>query len=147
MALNSTASMGTNNNTNAFATLKEPNTASKLNVVASFYPILQFVNKIGGNRADVSSLIPLVVEPHDFEPTIQQVQNAERADMLVYNGAGFEGPWIKRINAKFAVDSSQGLNLTESSDEQPGNNNERADRRDDKAKGTFDPHIYGWILY
>jgi zinc transport system substrate-binding protein len=131
-----------NNNTNAIATLKEPNTASKLNVVASFYPILEFVKKIGGDRVDVSSLIPLGVEPHDFEPTIQQIQNAERADMLVYNGAGFEGPWIKRINAKFAVDSSQGLNLTKSCDEQPGSNNERANERDDKTKMTFDPHIW-----
>jgi zinc transport system substrate-binding protein len=60
--------------------------------------------------------------------------------MLVYNGAGFEGPWIKRINAKFAVDSSQGLNLFKSSDS--GSKNERADERDDKAKGTFDPHIW-----
>jgi zinc transport system substrate-binding protein len=141
MASNSTTSMGTNN-TNTITTLKEPNTASKLNVVASFYPILEFVKKIGGDRVDVSSLIPLGIEPHDFEPTIQQIQNAERANMLVYNGAGFEGPWIRRINAKFAVDSSQGLNLTKSSDEQPGSNNEHANERDDKAKATFDPHIW-----
>src|SRR4051794_21614656 len=111
-ASNNSASMETNNNTSAIATLKDPNTASKLNVVASFYPILEFVKKVGGNRVEVSSLIPLGVEPHDFEPTIQQIQYAETADMLVYNGAGFEGPWIKRINAKFVVDSSKGLNLT-----------------------------------
>ena len=141
-ASNNSASMETNNNTSAIATLKEPNIASKLNVVASFYPILEFVKKVGGNRVEVSSLIPLGVEPHDFEPTIQQIQNAERADMLVYNGAGFEGPWIKRINAKFVVDSSKGLNLTKSSGEEPGSNNERANERDDKAKGTFDPHIW-----
>ena len=61
--------METNNNTNAIATLKDPNTASKLNVVASFYPILEFVKKVGGNRVGVSSLIPLGGEPHDFEPT------------------------------------------------------------------------------
>jgi zinc transport system substrate-binding protein len=142
MASNNSSSMETNNNTSAIATLKDPNTASKLNVVASFYPILEFVKKVGGNRIQVSSLIPLGVEPHDFEPTIQQIQNAERADMLVYNGAGFEGPWIKRINAKFVIDSSKGLNLTKNSGEEPGSNNDRADERGDKAKGTFDPHIW-----
>jgi ABC-type Zn uptake system ZnuABC Zn-binding protein ZnuA len=54
MASNSTTSMGTNNNnTNAVATLKEPNTASKLNVVASFYPTLEFVKNVGGDRVEV----------------------------------------------------------------------------------------------
>ena len=37
------------------------------------------------------------MEPHDFDPTVQQVQNAESADMLVYNGGGLEGPWIKKL--------------------------------------------------
>jgi zinc transport system substrate-binding protein len=143
MASYSTASTATNNNnTNAIAILKEPKTASKVNVVASFYPILEFVKQVGDDRVQVSSLIPLGVEPHDFEPTIQQIQNAERADMLVYNGAGFEGPWIKRINAKFVVDSSQGLNLTNSTGEEPGGKNERVDELANKAKRMFDPHIW-----
>jgi zinc transport system substrate-binding protein len=72
---------------------------------------LEFVKKVGGDRVEVSSLIPQGMEPHDFDPTVQQVQNVESADMLVYNGGGLEGPWIKKINAKSAVDSSQGLIL------------------------------------
>src|ERR687898_455551 len=65
----------------------------KIKVIASFYPIFEFVKKVGGDRVEVSSLIPVGVEPHDYEPTIQQVQNAETADILVFNGAGFEGQW------------------------------------------------------
>jgi zinc transport system substrate-binding protein len=90
---------------------QDPSPQRKVKVVASFYPILEFVKKVGGDRVEVSSLIPQGMEPHDFDPTVQQVQNAESADMLVYNGGGLEGPWIKKINAKFAVDSSQGLIL------------------------------------
>lgn len=92
---------------------QDPSPQRKVKVVASFYPILEFVKKVGGDRVEVSSLIPQGMEPHDFDPTVQQVQNVESADMLVYNGGGLEGPWIKKINAKFAVDSSQGLNSTE----------------------------------
>ncbi len=90
---------------------QDPSPQRKVKVVASFYPILEFVKKVGGDRVEVSSLIPQGMEPHDFDPTVQQVQNVESADMLVYNGGGLEGPWIKKINAKFAVDSSQGLIL------------------------------------
>jgi zinc transport system substrate-binding protein len=90
------------------------NTADKVRVVASFYPIFEFVKRIGGERVEVSSLIPVGIEPHDYEPTIQQVQNAQTADMLVINGAGFEEKWIKNINARSVLDTSAGLNLTRS---------------------------------
>lgn len=97
--------------------------ANKIRVVASFYPIFEFVKKVGGDRVEVSSLIPVGIEPHDFEPTIQQIQNAETVDMLVYNGAGFEGEWLKKINAKFVLDTSKGLKLL-------------------NTDGRTDPHIW-----
>ena len=106
----------------------------KVKVVASFYPIFEFLKKIGGDRVEASSLIPVGVEPHDFEPTVQQIQNAETADMLVYNGAGFEGPWIKDINAKYTLDASEGLNLTDSKGKQV---------RDEHAgETTLNPHVW-----
>jgi zinc transport system substrate-binding protein len=87
-------------------------TLNKVRVVASFYPIFEFVKRIGGDRVEVSSLIPVGIEPHDYEPTIQQVQNAQAADMLIINGAGFEGGWVKDINPEFLLDTSVELNLT-----------------------------------
>src|ERR671915_1182452 len=104
---NESAGNNTSDNSSNIAS-QDPSPQHKVKAVASFYPILEFVKKIGGDRVEVSSLIPPGIEPHDFDPTVQQVQNAETADMLVYNGVGLEGPWIKKINAKFAVDSSQG---------------------------------------
>jgi zinc transport system substrate-binding protein len=67
---------------NQSAILSETNTTSlegsgKLNIVASFYPIYEFVKQVGGDKVSVSSLIPIGVEPHDFEPTIQQIQLSE----------------------------------------------------------------------
>jgi zinc transport system substrate-binding protein len=142
LASNSIYTTGTNDTPSEVATLKESNTATKVKVVASFYPILEFVKNIGGERVEVSSLIPIGVEPHDFEPTIQNIQNAERADMLVFNGAGFEGPWIKKINAKFVVDSSQGLNLIRSSGEGSSSNDQRADEPDNKENAPFNSHVW-----
>jgi zinc transport system substrate-binding protein len=100
---------------------------SRIKVVASFYPVYEFVKNVGGNKVDVSTLIPIGVEPHDFEPTIQQIQNAESADLVVYNGAGLE-KWIDKIDSKFKVDASQGLNFLK------GNDSEGA--------GSYDPHVW-----
>ena len=86
--------------------------ASTLNIVASFYPIFEFVKQVGGDRVAVTSLIPVGVEPHDFEPTIQQIQNAERADIVFFNGLGLESSWINKINNDNLVDTSLGANIT-----------------------------------
>jgi zinc transport system substrate-binding protein len=100
-----------NNNPSTFQIASSP---EKVRVVASFYPMFEFVKRIGGERVEVSSLIPVGIEPHDYEPTIQQVQDAQTADMLVINGAGFEEKWIKNIKARSVLDTSVGLNLTSS---------------------------------
>ena len=102
-----------NNNTNTLLLplILQVSNTPRIKVVASFYPMYEFAKQIGGNRVEVSSLIPIGVEPHDFEPTIQQIQNAQTADMMVINGAGMEGSWIKKIGSKFLVDTSQGIQL------------------------------------
>src|ERR687892_699608 len=106
MASASTSIIGINSNSSAIAMSKESNIVSKLKVVASFYPIFEFVKKVGGDRVEVSTLIPVGVEPHDFEPTIQQIQNAQSADIVFFNGLGFEGSWLNRINNDNIVDAS-----------------------------------------
>jgi zinc transport system substrate-binding protein len=68
-------------------------TSDKMQVVASFYPLYYFSSQIGGERADVHSLIPDNVEPHSFEPTPVDLMIVSKARILVYNGEGFE-PWM-----------------------------------------------------
>jgi zinc transport system substrate-binding protein len=85
---------------------------SKQNVVASFYPIFEFVKQVGGDRVIVTSLIPVGVEPHDFEPTIQQIQAAESADIIFFNGLGFERSLLDKINNKNLIDTSFGINVS-----------------------------------
>lgn len=96
---------------------------SRLNIVASFYPIFEFVKQVGGDRVAVTSLIPVGIEPHDFEPTIRQIQNAESADAVLFNGLGFESSWLNRINNDNSIDTTSGANIT-------------------KTGNAIDPHIW-----
>lgn len=77
-------------------------------VVASFYPLYEFAAHVGGDRAEVSSLVPAGIEPHDWEPTAQDKQRVQSSDMLVINGAGFES-WAGDMEAKLIVDTSDGI--------------------------------------
>jgi len=73
------------------------NSSDKLVVVSSFFPIDEFVRNIGGGAVQSSVLVPVGVEPHEFEPTINQIQALNSADVLVYNDFGLEN-WIQKIN-------------------------------------------------
>lgn len=141
-AINTTIIHATNNTAseinNTIASING-NKASKVKVVASFYPIYDFVQKIGGDRVEVSSIIPPGVEPHDWEPTIQQRLEAESSDMIVYNGAGFE-KWIEEIDAKFRLDTSEGLELLEGSSE--GGDHKTSATGHTDLNENADPHIW-----
>ena len=65
-------------------------------VVASFYPLYEFSRQVAGDRAEVISLIPSGVEPHDWEPSPQDVVRVQKAKLFVYNGAGLE-PWVDKL--------------------------------------------------
>lgn len=85
----------------------------ELRVVASFYPLYDFASQVAGGRAQVSSLVPAGIEPHDWEPTAGDTSRARSADMLVINGAGFES-WAGSVGAKEIVDTSEGMEFDHS---------------------------------
>jgi len=87
----------------------------KITVVASFFPIYEFAKQVGGDRINIIVLIPAGVEPHDYEPTIQQLQQAENADVVFFNGLGFENSWIDRVTNDNLVDTSALSNLSQGS--------------------------------
>jgi zinc transport system substrate-binding protein len=62
----------------------------KISVVASFYPIYFLASQIGGDKADVINITPAGGEPHDYEPTPQDMTRIESANLVVLNGGGLE---------------------------------------------------------
>ena len=68
-------------------------------VVASVFPVYEFARQVAGDRARVVSLVPTGVEPHDWEPSPQDMAQVRRARLFVYNGAGLE-PWAEKVKAE-----------------------------------------------
>ena len=71
-------------------------TSTKLEVIATVYPIQEFARWVGGDRVRVALLIPPGVEAHSWEPTPQDVMGLRQARLFLYNGAGLE-PWVTRL--------------------------------------------------
>lgn len=68
----------------------------KLQVAASFYPMYFFASQIAGSKADVFTITPASAEPHDYEPTTQDIARVNNANMLVLNGGKLEA-WGDKI--------------------------------------------------
>lgn len=95
---------------------------TKLNVVASFYPLYEFSKNVAGDKAEVSAFIPIGVEPHDWEPSANDILNLKESNIFVYNGVGME-PFVDKLidsgeynNVKF-VETTEGINLIQTNDE------------------------------
>lgn len=67
-----------------------PDGAPKIKVVATVYPVYEFVKQVGGDKVDVVMLIPPGAEPHDWEPTARDIARIKDAKIFAYHGAGFE---------------------------------------------------------
>ena len=87
---------------------------SQLQVVASFSPLAEFSKNVGGDKVNVKLLVPLGVEPHDWEPTIKDVQKIQASDVIIVNGINFES-WTAELDQSrydgLIVDTSETIPL------------------------------------
>jgi zinc transport system substrate-binding protein len=120
--------------------LQDRQEQEKITVVASFYPLYEFASRVVGDRAEVSSLVPAGVEPHDWEPTAEDVSRGRAADVLVINGAGFER-WADDIEAKVVANTSEGIEFNYKEGREVG---EDEHRHGDASGGggVNNPHIW-----
>jgi zinc transport system substrate-binding protein len=87
----------------------------KIKVVASIAPLADFAREVGGEKADVTLLLPPGASPHTFEPTPRTVQEISRAKIFIKIGAGLEF-WADKLIASagqgiMIVDCSKGVEL------------------------------------
>lgn len=69
---------------------------TKPRIYTSFYTLYDFTQKIGGNKINLKNIMPSSIEPHDWEPSVQDIINLENADVLIYNGSNLEH-WIDKV--------------------------------------------------
>ena len=61
-------------------------TTNQLQVYTSFYPLYFFATQIAGDKASIHNITPAAAEPHDYDPTAQDIANIEKGNMLILNG-------------------------------------------------------------
>jgi zinc/manganese transport system substrate-binding protein len=68
----------------------------RLNVVASFSILGDFVRNVGGDRVSVTTLVGADSDAHVYSPTPADAKRIADAKLVFVNGLGFEG-WLPRL--------------------------------------------------
>jgi len=68
----------------------------RLNVVASFSILGDFVRNVGGDRVNVTTLVGANSDAHVYVPAPADAKKVAEAKLVVVNGLGFEG-WLSRL--------------------------------------------------
>ncbi len=115
----------------------------RLSVVTTLFPLYDFARQVGGDRADVSLLLPPGIEPHSFEPRPEDIVKMQRAGVFVYTNRYME-PWAAQIlksigpGGPLVVDASAGVRFLPLAS---GASHREGERGGHAAEGA-DPHIW-----
>jgi len=70
---------------------------AKTNVVVSILPQQTFVEKIGGDKVKVTTMVRPGSDPHSYEPKPSQMRDISNAHIYFSIGLEFENAWLQRF--------------------------------------------------
>ncbi len=112
------------------------NETNKITVVTTLIPLYDFAKNIGGERANVSLLLPPGIESHAFAPKPSDIAKISKSDIFIYTGKFME-PWAEDVlggvtnQNLLVVDGSLGVTLIPV-----------AFHADNEPAGSPDPHFW-----
>ncbi len=78
-----------------------------LQVVATSNIVADWVRNVGGDRVEVTSLLPIGGDPHTYQPGARDVANIVDADLVLTVGLGLEGAWLEELIHNASADESR----------------------------------------
>jgi zinc/manganese transport system substrate-binding protein len=112
-----------------------------LAVAATTTIIADLARNVAGERASVTAIIPAGADPHDFEPTPDDVEQIADADVVLEHGLGYD-VWAHDLVAQSGtnatvVEVTDGVKLIAGGE---GEHHEHVD--DDHGDHEDDPHVW-----
>lgn len=117
--------------------------SKKIKVSASTYPMYYIANEIGKDNIDLNVLVPMGVDPHEYELSLKQTKELEDTDLFLYNGSGLEhwGEKVSdnmKIKSKIVMKASEYVDLLDIEDDHHDSQSDH----NESLHGNKDPHIW-----
>lgn len=114
----------------------------KIKVFVSVLPQAYFVERIGGDRVDVSVMVGPGQSPVTYEPMPRQMVELGRAKLFFRIGVPFEDVWMDRISSAHPeikmIDTRRGIQLISMKTHHRHEDTQHVEGR----RGRKDPHIW-----
>ena len=118
--------------------------SSKIKLVTSVFPLMEFARAVCGERGEVSLLVPPGAEIHTWQPRPSDIVKLSSADLFIFIGSNME-PWLQDIldgvenpNLR-TLESSREISLIKR-DSTGGGHQDEAEHPHEHE--TMDPHIW-----
>lgn len=117
---------------------------ANVNVVVSIVPQETFVQKIGGEKVHVTTMVQPGSNPHSYEPKPSQMRQLSKADVYFPIGIEFEKAWLKKFaqhNKKMEfIDITKGVEYLEMQKHHHHHDTHHHEEKSHNKK--YDPHIW-----
>lgn len=119
--------------------------SGKIEIVATLFPQYDFARQIGGDKVNVSLLLPPGTETHTYEPTPQDIIAISNANLFIYTGKYME-PWSERIISGIdsdtsVLDASRNINLIKSANDNH-DEEENHEELEEHHHHEYDSHVW-----
>lgn len=71
-------------------------TTHKIKVVSTFSILTDFIQQVGGDKVDITTIVGANEDVHIYEPKPSDLEHIQYADIVIINDLGFE-TWISRL--------------------------------------------------
>jgi zinc transport system substrate-binding protein len=139
------AGCGSGGSSGSSASGNEESPGGKIPVTASFYPLQEAVEKVGGDRVQVTSLTPPGAEPHELELNPRSVADLAKSSLVVYleHFQPAVDQAVATVGADRAFDVSKAARLDLSATEEGHDHaTPSASASDHAHEGATDPHFW-----
>jgi len=86
-------------------------TFKQIQVVTTIYPIYEFTRQVAGDLINVTNITPNGVEPHDYEPSPQQIAKIYQNQLMIFNGSAVD-PWAEKLESDLRGKGVPTVNLS-----------------------------------
>jgi zinc/manganese transport system substrate-binding protein len=116
--------------------------SGRKSIVVTYAVLGSVVKDLVGTQADVTVSVPNGLDPHTWEPSAKDIENINKADLVVQNGLGLEGGMEKTL----ALAQESGVKFFTASDyitiRHVGAGEGIPTGDPDQAVGAADPHLW-----
>jgi zinc/manganese transport system substrate-binding protein len=129
------------------STTEASESSDRPTIVVSTNIMGDVVGNIVGDAADVITVMPVGADPHDFQPSAQQIAQLNDADAVILNGGGFEEGLLDIVEAAEAdgtvvFEAISAVETLEFAGHDEHSDDDEHDDDEDDEHSDGDPHFF-----